>query len=416
MANQNSCAWIEQNRDRMIAFVEAWANINSGTFHHAGVRRFAELLIPEFSRFATLPRLIDVPAVKLVDARGQFRTHHLGPALSLRCRPQAARRVLLCIHLDTVYDQDSEFQVCQKDGVNLYGPGVADAKGGIAVMLLALEALELYVENSRNSELGWEVLLTPDEEIGSPGSTALLQAAAERNHLGLLFEPSLPDGSLAAERKGSANFHIVCRGKSAHAGRHFHEGLNAIAAAAEIAMRLHHLNGQWGETTFNVAKIDGGGPLNIVPDVAVIRLNIRYSHRDDEGPLARQIDEILTSVSETTGIEIIRHGEFTTPPKEFAGETGKIFEQIREYGHALGLNVNQRGTGGVCDGNRLAGWGLPNIDTLGVRGGDIHSHNEYLILDSLTERAALTAGLLIGWASGSIPWPVDISPRSEMEK
>lgn len=405
-AKEDCLNWIDTQRDRMIALVDRWASINSGTFHHAGVEQVARTILPEFSRFAAQPELLTVPSMREVNKRGVQVAHPLGPALSLRVRPAAPRRVLLGIHMDTVYDQDSEFQQVTRDDIHMYGPGVADAKGGIAVMLVALEALERYLHRNGTADFGWEVLLNSDEEIGAPGTAELLRAAAERNDIGLLFEPSLPDGNLAGNRKGSANLHIVCHGKSAHAGRHFEEGVNAIAAGADLASRIHALNGRWDETTLNVARIDGGGPLNMVPDVSVVRFNIRYSHQSLESEIDSALQEIQRAVDETHSVRSERYGSFTTPPKVVEGAIETMLQQVIETGRSLGMKLNHRSTGGVCDGNRLAGWGLPNVDNLGVHGAGIHSREEHLFLDSLTERAKLTASLLIGWASHELPWPV----------
>lgn len=404
---QECLDWIDAQRDRMISLVERWASINSGTFHHAGVEQVARAVLPEFSKFAAQPELLTVPSMREVNKRGVQVAHPLGPALSLRVRPTASRRVLLAIHMDTVYDQESDFQQVARDETHMYGPGVADAKGGIAVLLVALEALENYLEHNGTADFGWEVLLNPDEELGSPSSVELLRSAGERNHLGLLFEPALPDGNLAGDRKGSANVHFVCHGQSAHAGRHFDEGVNAIAAAADLASRIHALNGRWEGTTLNVSRIDGGGPMNMVPDVAVVRVNIRYSHRDLEAEIERVLTGIEREIDETHKVRSERYGSFTTPPKVVDGAIETLIGQVIGTGRFLGLDLNHRPTGGVCDGNRLAGWGLPNVDNLGVRGAGIHSREEYLVLDSLTERAKLTASMLIGWASGELPWPVE---------
>src|SRR5690606_8292139 len=171
------------------------------------------------------------------------------------------------------FAENSPFQrVVTRDDGALNGPGIADMKGGISVMLGALEAFEAHPLKDR---VGWTALLSPDEEIGSPGSAPLLAELGARGHIGLTYEPAMADGTLAGERKGSGNYHLIVHGKAAHAGRAFHEGANAIAGAAMIATRLHALNGQREGVTVNVAKIAGGGPLNVVADNAVVRFNVR---------------------------------------------------------------------------------------------------------------------------------------------
>lgn len=383
-----------------------WASINSGTFHTDGVTQMAHAALEEFLELDDRAHLVEVPAIEVLNARGDRIQQPLGPAVSARYRPDAPRRVLLVIHTDTVYPVDSAFQTVRRDDQRMYGPGVADAKGGILVMLFALRALQRHLTDTGCDTLGWEVLLNSDEEIGSAGSLPLLREAASRNHVGLLFEPALPSGQLAGARKGSANFHILCRGKSAHAGRHFDEGRNAVAAAAEIAMAIDALNGRWEATTLNVGKIDGGGPVNIVPDVAVVRFNVRYSAADLEDEILQAIDEIVRQVAERRDIQVERTGQFASPPKPSSGAVGRMLQQVQQCGSELGLNITWQPTGGVCDGNRLAAWGVPNVDTLGVRGAEIHSHDEYMMLDSLTERAQLTATMLMKWADGSLAWPV----------
>ena len=114
-------------------------------------------------------------------------------------------------------------------------PGVADMKGGLAVMLRALQA----VESVGVSGFGYEILINSDEEVGSPGSAALIAEAARGKNAALTYEPSaLPDGTLAGARPGSGNFSILVEGRSAHAGRNPEEGRNALLAAADLALRL----------------------------------------------------------------------------------------------------------------------------------------------------------------------------------
>ena len=328
----------------------------------------------------------------------------MGRALSVVKRPDAPIRVFLGIHMDTVYGLDQPFQTSKRLGAStLCGPGVADAKSGIVVMLIALEALE---RSDVADFIGWEVLINSDEELGSPGSTPLLAQCAKRNHLGFIFEPTLADGSLASQRKGSGNFAIVVRGRAAHAGREFHVGRNAITAMADIITQLDALNGWFEGLTINVAQVEGGGQMNMVPDLAICRLNVRYVDVQQETVVQSKIEEIVDEIDKRSGIGAALHGGFTAPPKPFDEPTRQLLEHVADCGRELGIDVTWRSTGGVCDGNRLAAAGLSNVDTMGVRGGDIHSPNEYLLIDSLTERAKLSALLLMKFASGQMRWPM----------
>jgi glutamate carboxypeptidase len=245
-------------------------------------------------------------------------------------------------------------------------------------------------------------LLNPDEEIGSPGSRGLLEAAAKRNHFGMLYEPALPDGALVDRRRGSGNFSVIIRGRSAHAGRDFSLGRSAVLAAAKIALELHALNESSPGITLNVGSIDGGGPANVVPDLAVCRVNIRTTEAGDEDAARAAVERLAGELNKSEGISATVRGEFSSPPKIPDERTRKLLEVIIGCGKDLGLDLGTRGTGGVSDGNRLFGAGLPNIDTLGVRGDRIHSPQEYMLVDSLVERAQLSALLLLKIASGDI--------------
>jgi len=266
---------IDQRQDHWLNILRDWCAIGSGTHHLAGLKTMADALAAEFGVFGDVKR-IDLPPSTQIDSAGNEVSLPLGQALSIVRRPNAARRVLLVIHYDTVYSPGNPFrQVSVLPDGRWSGPGVVDAKGGIVVMLAALHALEA---SPLAEKIGWEVILNPDEEIGSPGSASLLDEAARRNHLGLLFEPALPDGSLVGERKGSGNFTIVIRGKAAHAGRDFAAGRSAVVALAELIVQAAVRS---GGITLNCGQISGGGAVNIVPDLAIGRFNARVNRKEE---------------------------------------------------------------------------------------------------------------------------------------
>ncbi len=223
-------------------------------------------------------------------------------------------------------------------------------------------------------------------------------------HVGMTYEPALSDGTLAGARKGSGNFHVVIHGRAAHAGRDFALGRNAITAAARIAGALDALNGRREGVTVNVAKIDGGSPLNMVPDVAVVRFNVRFPDAEAGAWAEGAIGEAL-GVGEGDGLHVHLHGGFTRPAKPMNTAQSRLFEAVRETGALLGQEIDWKASGGVCEGNNLFASGLPNVDTLGVRGGDIHSESEFAWPDSFVERAQLSALILIKLAQREIDGP-----------
>lgn len=377
----------------------AWANVNSGSDHAEGLEATLALLETETARLPAEVVRVPTQGFSTVADDGSLKSQARADALQITARPQAPIQVVLTGHYDTVYPSDSAFQTvtARADGA-LNGPGIADMKGGISVMLGALEAFETHPERER---VGWTVLLSPDEEIGSPASAPLLAELGARGHVGMTYEPALADGTLAGARKGSGNFHLIVTGKAAHAGRAFDEGRNAVAGASMIAAALHGLNGQRDGVTVNVARIAGGGALNVVADNAVVRFNVRVPDRASADWIKSAIDEIAASPP-FEGLTLALHGGFTRPPKPMDAAQTALFEAVRQTGALLGQTIAWSPSGGVCEGNNLHAAGLPNIDTLGVRGGLIHSPDEFAWPDSFVERAQLSLLMLCKIASGEI--------------
>ena len=377
----------------------AWSNINSGSRNAGGLNAVLDALERESARLpATVSRLPTQGSTTVGDD-GSVRIEAHADALSITARLHAPIQVVLTGHYDTVYPSESGFQtvVARGDGA-LNGPGIADMKGGISVLMAALEAFETHPERER---VGWTVLLSPDEEIGSPASAPLLARLGAAGHVGMTYEPALADGTLAGARKGSGNYHLIVTGKAAHAGRAFEEGRNAIAGAAIIAAALHGLNGRREGVTVNVAKISGGGALNVVADHAVVRFNVRVPDAQSAAWITDVVSEILSTVP-FEGLTLDLHGGMSRAPKPMDASQTALFEAVRATGALLGQPIAWTPSGGVCEGNNLYAAGLPNIDTLGVRGGDIHSDREFAWPESFVERAELSALVLCKLASGEI--------------
>ena len=153
--------------------------------------------------------------------------------------------------------------------------------------------------------------------------------------------------------------------------------------------------------TINVGKISGGQALNVVPDKAVAKLDVRIGFAEDAAWVQQQL-ETITNQFKRTDYSLFVHGGFGRPVKRVNQGTENLFTRIKELGHELDLTIDWSDSGGCCDGNNLAKHGLPVIDTLGVRGDNIHTSNEYVLLDSLVERAALSALLLVDLAQGGL--------------
>jgi len=383
----------------MLAQVEAWSAINTGTANLTGLARQAAALVEAFAVLPGTVELVDPAPVTAIAADGSAVQKPHGQHLVVRVRPQANRRILLTGHMDTVFPADHAFQHLRwLDADTLNGPGVADMKGGIAVMLHALMAFE---QTASASSLGYDVLINSDEETGSLASSALIAELAAGKLAALTYEPAaLPDGTLAHERGGTGNYSITLTGKSAHAGRNPHEGRNAIVAAADLILRLKAL--ETPEITINPAKLEGGAANNVVPDHAVLRFNIRPKTVEAGAAFDHALSHLLIDIQAAHGVATSRYGGVTRPPKQVDAAAQRLFDLVRACGAELGEDIRWQASGGVCDGNNIAACGVPVVDTMGVRGGAIHSPDEYLIVPSLVSRAALSARVITRLAQGAL--------------
>ncbi|MBO9518568.1 MAG: hydrolase [Porphyrobacter sp.] len=386
-------------RSAMLERTERWSAINSGTGNLTGLQRQAEELA---HAFAALPGEVELRApaqVTSVDASGREIEQANGQHLILRVRPAAQRRFLLTGHMDTVYPADHPFQAGRWiDGDTYNAPGAADMKGGIAVMLAALVAFE---RSSAAASTGYDVMINSDEETGSLSSAALIAELARGKTAALTYEPSArPDGTLAHSRGGSGNYSVTISGRAAHAGRNPQDGRNAIVAAGALAVALKTM--EHPDLAINPARIDGGSANNVVPDLAILRFNIRPKTAEAALNFERDFSVLLQHIEAVHEVGTHVHGGITRPPKPVDLEAQRLFDLVQRTGADLGQDFGWQPSGGVCDGNNIAACGVPVVDTMGVRGGAIHSPEEYLIASSLAERAALSAVVLHRLATGDL--------------
>jgi len=375
----------------MLARTERWCAINSGTGNVDGLAKQAAELADAFAALPGDIELRDPAPVCTVDAAGQDVPAANGRHMILRLRPEAERRFLLTGHMDTVYPPDHPFQHARwVDSDTLNAPGSADMKGGLALMLEALRAFE---RSAAAPSVGYDVLINSDEETGSLSSAPLISELARGKAAALTFEPSaLPDGTLAHSRGGSGNFSVVVTGRSAHAGRNPEDGRNALVAASAMAIALAAI----GNATLSVnpARIDGGSANNVVPSLAVLRFNIRPRTIESAEQFQRDFNILIQEIEARHEVVIRVAGGITRPPKPVDGPAQRLFDLVVRSGADLGQTIGWQPSGGVCDGNNIAAHSVPVVDTMGARGGAIHSPDEYLIVSSLAERAALSALVL----------------------
>jgi glutamate carboxypeptidase len=374
-----------------------WCEHNTGSRNYEGLRLFLSKLEKAFAPLGAQITRYKLDDEKIVLANGEIIDVDLGHSLLITQRPKAPIQIVLTGHYDTVFGIDSQFQkVTDKGDENIYGPGVADMKGGILAMLTGLLAFESH---PKKSQIGYNILLSPDEEIGSLGSNTKIMELGRNADLGLTFEPALADGSMAGARKGSANYALIIHGIAAHVGRAHHEGRSAIKAAAQFVCAIEEINNNAQGIIINTGKIDGGGANNIVPDLAIVRFNVRA---DTPQQMDKAIEFIKKSIHSLCDDNFHCHleGGISRPPKPLNRAQSYLFNDIGKIAQDLKMNWQIKDTGGVCEGNNLFAAGCPNIDTLGVCGGLIHSPQEFAVKSSFGERAKFLAAILGAYSNG----------------
>jgi glutamate carboxypeptidase len=276
-----------------------------------------------------------------------------------------------------------------RDGARLCGPGVYDMKAGLAMFLALIEALAaLELTPPRPIT----VLFTSDEEIGSPSSRPFIEAQAREAEYVLVPEPPMADGGLKTARKGVGRFTIEIEGKAAHSGVAPELGASAILELAHQILRVQGLNAPEAGTTVNVGVIQGGTAANVVPARALAQVDVRATTR----LAAENVERSLRNLNPVTpGTRINVEGSFNRPPMERTAAIAALFERAREIAAGIGIDLTEGATGGGSDGNFTAALGIPTLDGLGVLGGGAHADNEHIVIDSLPERAALLAALLL---------------------
>jgi len=302
------------------------------------------------------------------------------------------RGILLMTHMDTVYPVGTlkDMPAYEEKGI-LYGPGVMDMKGGIAVALTAIEVLqrEGQFPNRRVT-----LLCTSDEETGSATSRSLIEKLAKEHDLVLCLEPALADGSLKTWRKGIGRFTIEVHGRSAHAGSEPEAGVNAIIEMSYQIQKIANMSDHERGTTLNVGKIQGGTRTNVVPEKCVAIVDVRAVEVEEQERVTTALLALDSQMEEAT---LNVEGSWNRPPMPRTVKMAETFSKAQDIAAQIELSLTESGTGGGSDANFVAALGIPVLDGLGVVGGGAHSPREYLEISSLAERAALLAALLTEW-------------------
>ncbi|MBM3725785.1 MAG: M20 family metallopeptidase [Acidobacteria bacterium] len=383
------------------ALLEKLVNINSGTFHPAGVARVAEALRGEFETLGFTVRLIDNAALKR------------GPHLVAERSGTRGKRILLIGHMDTVFEPDSPFQRWQRSGTRATGPGTADMKGGIVVMLSALKALHRTgeLEGARVT-----VFLTGDEEsAGRPleASRGAFIQAGKNAQATLCFESGIREAGTdyaSIARRGATSWDLRVKGRAGHSGRVFSPALGhgAIFELSRILNAFHETLRE-PDMTFSVGlvlgggntKVDSGGHAsvegksNIVPPEAFARGDLRVLTASQLGRVKDKMQSIVARSLPGTSAEISFGDSY--PPMATTAGNQRLLDLLNDGNRAMGtpvmpaLDPMLRGAGDVS-------FVAPYVDSitgLGGMGGGSHAEGEFVDLSSLPLQAKRAALLIL---------------------
>lgn len=338
----------------MIELLMRWSSINSHSRNQEGLNAMRDELIAAFSPLATETSILE------------------NGLLSFKRNVPDKKKILLIGHYDTVYPKEQNFPV-EIRGDYLHGPGVADMKGGLVIILYALKSLK--------DQFSWEVLLNPDEEIGSLTSMPQMMERAKDYEMCFIFEPAMPDGSLVDTRPSSSTYRLTATGVEAHAGRNPEGGKSAINALCELIYNLSFLHDPKRGILFNVGVIEGGTAVNVVSAKASALFNLRAKTDQDYKDAFVVLEDLIEETFKKHATPITLEQISYRPQKLLSSKTKLLMQHFAlVYGTSFGPSR------GVCDSNNLSQIGLPIIDSLGPIGFDLHSPNERILIQSLEHR------------------------------
>lgn len=369
----------------LLADLEHLVNIESGSYTKAGVDEVSTWMAGQLAALgASIERHPNEVLGDIVVAT--FEGQATGPT------------VLLIGHADTVFEPGYlARRPYEIRGNEILGPGASDMKSGLLLGLYALRALQTVAPPGASwlpvGQLSYVVV--PDEEIGSSSSTPVIRALAQEADVAFVMEAARANGDIVSARKGMMHFRATVSGRAAHAGVEPGKGRSAVLEAAHKTVALHALNGRWDGVSVNVGGLNGGTRPNIVADAAILLIDMRARLIADQLAAEAAIREILetTTVPDTnTTVEITAHHR----PMEKTAESAVLVDQAVAIARSIGFELRDTATGGGSDANTTAGAGVPTIDGLGPIGGNDHTPEERILLDSIVPRLTMLAALIGG--------------------
>ncbi|PWS35410.1 glutamate carboxypeptidase [Falsiroseomonas bella] len=362
--------------DRLLAELRGWVEAETPTTDAAAVNRLLDRCQAELAAVGG--------AIERLPGRDGFGD-------TLVCRtPGNGAPVVVAGHLDTVWDHGTlaTSMPWRVEGAKAHGPGIYDMKAG---SFMAFHSVREILRQKTRTRRPIILLLTPDEEVGSPTSRAPIEQAAKGARAVLIPEPAGANGSAVTARKGVGRFEIRVRGVSAHAGGNWSEGRSAIVALAEVILKIHAMTDLAAGVTTNVAPIGGGTRPNVISPEAWCEVDLRVPTI----PLGEKMEAAIRGLAyERDGIAVTITGGMNRPPFAETPEILALYAQAKALAAQHGYELPVQHRGGGSDGNFTAAMGVPTLDGLGCPGAGAHAPHEHILWEQLAPRCATLCALL----------------------
>ncbi|MDC7828074.1 MULTISPECIES: glutamate carboxypeptidase [Pseudomonas] len=375
----------EQAKAPTLTLLERLVNIDSGSGYAPGLTEVGKLVSAELQKLGA--------TVQEVPNTAPDKSQHLVATL----KGSGKAKILLLAHMDTVFKEGTaKARPYRTDEKRAYGPGVSDDKGGIVVALAALQILKALDFKDYGQIT---LLLDASEETGSQAATELIASTAKQHDVVLNLEPGRPADGLVVWRKGSATAVVEVKGKSSHAGVSPELGRNAATEVAHQVLQLGNLGDAEKKTSVNFTVIEAGDRINVIPDHAVAKADVRAA-------LPEEFDRVEKDLARIAANKRIADTEVTTrlerglPPMPQTAASDRLLATAQGIYGELGRTLTVEGSGGAADASIAAGAGVLTLDGFGIVGGKLHTPEEYVELDSVTPRIYLLTRMLVELSKG----------------
>jgi len=361
----------------MLELIEKIVNIDSGSYDKEGIDQVGNVLIEQYEKLG------------FTVERHENENH--GDNLVLQHKEAKDPKVLILAHMDTVFPKGTaeERPFSIKDG-RAYGPGVVDMQSSLVSVIYAIKGLQ---EENNDAYKNVQIVLNSDEEIGSPTSRELIEQLSEGKQYALVMESGRANGAIVSARRGGGGYTLTVKGKAAHSGVAPEDGISAVEELAHKIIKLEQLNDHENGIAINVGIINGGAATNMIPDYAKAEIDVRIT-REDQGPVIDQKIKDICATSDVPGTELTLEGGINRPPLELNDRNKELLQIVKEVGSSIGVTIEDVHTGGGSDASFPSALGVATIDGLGPVGGELHNENEYMVIETLTERCNLLAHLI----------------------